>query len=82
MIRVSGKELDDELEMLLNAFLLDIERAGVQQLPDDQDLTKACLRAYLRWQENYSGEGDRYMLMYNNCRDAIAMASEYKAGVE
>lgn len=80
MIRVSGKYLDNELEDLQNAFLMDLSRAGVNTIPEDSYLVKACLRCYLRWQQNYNGEAERYERSYKELRDALSLASEYKEG--
>lgn len=80
MVRVSGKYLDSELEDLQNAFLMDLSRAGVNTIPEDAFLVKACLRCYLRWQQNYNGEAERYERSYKELRDALSLASEYKEG--
>jgi len=78
MVRISSDALDNELNTLQEAFLLDIERAGVQTIPEDTALVESCLRLYLRWQENYNGEADRYMRNYMLLRNALAQAREYK----
>lgn len=80
MIRVSGKYLDNELELLRDAFLMDLSRAGVNTIPSDNTLVQACLRCYLRWQQNYNGEAERYERSYKELRDALSLASEYKEG--
>lgn len=80
MVRVSGKYLDSELEDLQNAFLMDLSRAGVNTIPEDAFLVKSCLRCYLRWQQNYNGEAERYERSYKELRDALSLASEYKEG--
>lgn len=80
MVRISGKYLDNELEDLQNAFLMDLSRAGVNNIPSDEYLVKACLRCYLRWQQNYNGEAERYERSYKELRDALSLASEYKEG--
>lgn len=82
MVRISTKELDEELVMLKDAFLMDISRSGVQVLPTDTSLAKAALRTYLRWQMNYGGEeaAERYHQHYLETRHDMALASEYKAG--
>ena len=51
---------------------------GVQILPSDVSLVKACLRLYLRWQENYNGEADRYKDAYEGMKIAMSLAEEYK----
>jgi hypothetical protein len=80
MVRVTGKYLDNELEDLHNAFLMDLSRAGVNTIPEDMSLVKSCERMYLRWQQNYNGEAERYERSYKELRDALSLASEYKEG--
>lgn len=80
MVRASGKYLDSELEDLQNAFLMDLSREGVNTIPEDASLVKACLRCYLRWQQNYNGEAERYERSYKELRGALSLASEYKEG--
>lgn len=82
MVRMSGKHLDSELEDLQTAFLMDLSRAGVNTIPSDNSLVMACLRCYLRWQQNYNGEAERYERNYKELRDALSLASEYKDGGE
>lgn len=82
MVRISTKELDDELLNLKDAFLMDLSRSGVQVLPPDTSLVRAALRTYLRWQMNYGGEeaAERYHQHYLEARHDMSLASEYKAG--
>jgi len=80
MIRISSDALDDELIDLKNAFLLDLSRVGVEVIPTDTALVLACLRLYLRWQENYNGEAERYKDSYRNLRNGLAQAGEYEEG--
>lgn len=82
MVRISTNDLDGELEMLKDAFLLDLSRSGVETIPEEVSLVKACLRLYLRWHQNYNGEAGRYMENYKALRNALALASEYRAGDE
>ena len=78
MVRLSTTQLDDELETLLGAFLMDIAMAGVQTIPDDVSHVKACLRLYLRWHMNYGGEGGKYQEMYARMKEAMSLAEEYR----
>ena len=40
----------------------------------------AALRMYLRWQENYNGEAERYEKAYQGVKIAMALAGEYRGG--
>ena len=79
MVRTTSPALDDELITLKGAFLHDLSIAGVETLPEGDDLAKAALRLYLRWQINHNAEGDRYYEIYTLTRAAMALSSDYKA---
>lgn len=82
MLRIKHDQLDTELEMLKNAFLADIAMCGVMVIPNEDNLAKACLRLYLRWQENYNGEADRYKSAYEHMKIAMSLAEEYREQVD
>ncbi len=77
MVRISHSKLDSELEMLKEAYLVDIGLSGVNVIPADDMLSLAILRLYLRWQMNYNGEADRYRQSYEAAKIAMSLASEY-----
>lgn len=78
MVRISHTKLDDELEMLKEAYLTDLSMSGVKAIPAGDMLSLAALRLYLRWQMNYNGEADRYRQSYEATKIAMSLASEYK----
>ena len=78
MLRIRHDKLDSELMQLKDAYLSDLAMCGVQILPSDVSLVKACLRLYLRWQENYNGEAERYKDAYEGMKIAMSLAEEYK----
>lgn len=78
MVRISHTKLDDELEMLKEAYLTDLSMSGVNIIPAGDMLSLAALRLYLRWQMNYNGEADRYGQSYGATKIAMSLASEYK----
>ena len=69
---------DQELLQLKEAYLSDIAMCGVRRIPDDPAQAKACLRLYLRWQENYNGEAERYGRAYEGMKIAMSLAEEYR----
>ncbi len=78
MVRISHDKLDEELEMLKEAYLTDLSMSGVNIIPAGDMLSLAALRLYLRWQMNYNGEADRYRQSYEATKIAMSLASEYK----
>ena len=78
MLRIQHNKLDSELLCLKEAFLTDIAICGVNRIPDGDNLVKAALRMYLRWQENYNSEAERYKEAYEHMKIAMSLAEEYK----
>ena len=78
MLRIRHDRLEEELQQLKAADLSDIAMCGVRRIPEDPALAKACLRLYLRWQENYNGEADRYKTAYEGTKIAMSLAEEYR----
>lgn len=81
MLRISHNLIDAELETLKASFLEDLAMCGVTHIPDNDALVKSCLRMYLRWQENYNGEAERYKEAYTGLKIAMSLAEEYKQAV-
>ena len=78
ILRVKHSQIDSELESLKASFLTDLAMCGVERIPENDSLAKTCLRAYLRWQENYNGEADRYKEAYTGIKIAMSLAEEYQ----
>lgn len=78
MLRISHDKLDAELLQLKDAFLSDTAMCGVRRIPEDSALAISCLRLYLRWQENYNGEAERYKAAYEGTKIAMSLAEEYQ----
>ena len=81
MLRISHNLIDAELETLKASFLEDLAMCGVTRIPDNDALVKSCLRMYLRWQENYNGEAERYKEAYTGLKIAMSLVEEYKQAV-
>ena len=79
MLRINHSSIDPELESLKASFLMDLDLCGVGRIPPDDPLAKSALRMYLRWQENYNGEAERYKEAYTGLKIAMSLAEEYKA---
>lgn len=82
MLRIKHDALDLELEYLKDAYLADLALCGVNQIPEDDSLARAGLRLYLRYQENYNGEAERYKGAYEGLKIAMSLAEEYRGAAE
>ena len=82
MLRISHNRIDEDLNDLKAAYLSELSMAGVERIPEDHSLAKNGLRLYLRWQENYNGEAERYREAYRGVKIAMSLAEEYEGGAE
>lgn len=82
MLRIRHNRIDEDLNDLKAAYLSELSLAGVECIPEDNSLARNGLRLYLRWQENYNGEAERYREAYQGVKIAMALAEEYKGGAE
>lgn len=78
MVRISHDGLDEELENLKGAFLLDLQMCGVTQIPPEDPLSLAALRLFLRWQMDYCNDAERYKKAYDATKIAMSLAREYR----
>lgn len=78
MLRIKHMQLDAELMELKESCLMDLSMCGVKRIPERDKLAKTALRLYLRWQENYNGEAERYAKAYEGVKIAMSLAEEYK----
>ena len=82
MLRISHNRIDEDLNALKAAYLSELSLSGVESIPEDNSLARNGLRLYLRWQENYNGEAERYREAYIGVKIAMSLAEEYKGGAE
>lgn len=82
MLRISHNRIDEDLNALKAAYLSELSLSGVERIPEDNSLARNGLRLYLRWQENYNGEAERYREAYIGVKIAMSLAEEYKGGAE
>lgn len=76
-MRMSHDALDNEINRNIQACLHDLKRAGVDGEKGGPLIDKAC-ELYCKWQQDYQGKADRYKRNYDELRDAMSLAGDYK----
>lgn len=79
-IRVTSTKLDDEVQSTIDAALLDLGTAGVQEA--DDALVGQAVKQYARWYFNYMGKADQYMKAYTDLKSALSLIPEYNGGAQ
>ena len=82
-MRVTHNQLDNDFEAKINAALAEMTRVGID-VPAEVDVDKDFLivtgcELYVKWMDNYEGNGEIYRRSFKQLRDSISMSSGYKA---
>lgn len=77
-IRVTSSKLDNEVQETINAALLDLGTAGVQEV--DDALVAQAVKQYARWYFNYMGKAEQYQKAYADLKSALSLIPEYNGG--
>ena len=77
-IRVTSSKLDDEVQSTIDAAILDLGTAGVQNA--DDALIDMAVKLYARWQFNYQNKADQYQRAYYDLKSVLSLIPEYNGG--
>lgn len=80
-LHITDNDIDDELTSDISSALEDMQRVGVTAAVSDTEspLVKKCVELYVKWQQSYLGDPDRYRQHYEHLRDSLSMGSDYNA---
>ena len=82
-MRVTHNQLDADFEKKINSALAEMARVGIS-IPDPIDVDSDYLiitgcELYVKWLDNYEGQGEIYRRSFRQVRDSLSMSSGYKA---
>ena len=75
-MRISHRALDDSINDDIVSCKSELMMAGVYCNESDQLLYKAC-ELYVKWQNDYMGNGEQFGRAYSNLKDAMALCGDY-----
>lgn len=80
-LHITDSDMDDELTSDISSALEDMRRVGVTAAQDDTEspLVIKCVELYVKWQQAYLGEPERFQRHYERLRDSLSMGSDYNA---
>ena len=79
-LRYVDTSLDTEIQDVINAAKLDLQRVGVivPELETEIDAQmEIAIILYARWQFDFENDGNRYKAMYFDKRADLALCEEY-----
>ena len=79
-LRYVGTDLDNEIQDVINAAKLDLQRVGVIVPALDADIDaqmEIAIILYARWHFDFENDGARYKLMYFDKRADLALCEDY-----
>ncbi|MCM3536591.1 head-tail connector protein [Priestia endophytica] len=78
-LRITHKELDDELQDLINAGFMDLKIAGVNKASEDDPLIIRAIKVYCKANFGLNNEeADRYRDSYNMLKMHLSLAGDYR----
>lgn len=75
---IKSEKRDEELKDAIQAAKGELGIAGVETVMEFDDLTISAIKLYCRYWLNWQGDGERYRKHFNDLRDAMATAKEYR----
>lgn len=76
-MRISHDALDGEIRQNIQSCLAELERVGIDKGKDSSLIYKAC-ELYCKWQFDYQGKSGQYKQNFEQLRDAMSLAGDYK----
>ncbi len=76
-IRIFHNLTDEELQDDINACHFDLRRIGITNIKDADPLIVSLTKLYVKWQQNFEGEADRYERNYKALRDSLSQNGDY-----
>lgn len=76
-LRISHNALDDDIQSNIDASLLDLGIAGVENRDVDDALIQKAVSLYCRWQYDYGGKAEQYEKAYINLKSALSLSGDY-----
>lgn len=77
-LRLSGNVLDDEISDNISAAQEDMERTGINIMPDNPpELYKKAIELYCKWQFDFRNKGEVYRVNYEKTRDDMSLSPKY-----
>ena len=78
-LRITHNALDAVLLNDIDAALKDMNRLGVNEYntATDDPLIIKCVELYVKWQEDFNNDGERFREAYERMRDGLSMSEGY-----
>lgn len=76
-MRISHNHRDEDISSNMDAARLDMSRVGIS-LNKDNALIDKAIELYCKAQFDYLGKGEQFQENYEQLRDAMSMAEQYR----
>lgn len=80
-LHLTDNDMDDQLTADISSALEDMRRVGVTSAVDNAEssLVRKCVELYVKWQQDYLGDAERFEKNYERLRDSLSQGSDYNA---
>lgn len=79
-IRVTSSVGREEVQSLVEACLRDMDMAGVYISDPSEPAAKNAIKLYVKGQYGYDKDNDRFMDMYRDLKNSMALSFDYPKG--
>ena len=78
-LRITHNQLDEVLNNDIAAALEDMKRLGLNEYTTatEDPLVIKCVELFVKWQEDFGGEGERFQAAYEKMRDGLSMSEGF-----
>lgn len=76
-LRIKHAQADEDLQDIISACKMDLQRVGVTKTTDDDFLIIQAVKLYVKWHWDFEGQADRYRKAYEALRDSLSLCGDY-----
>lgn len=79
-MHISNSKSDGDIRGEIAAAKQLLRVSGVELADENDELIVSAIKAYVKGVYNYQGEGERWLRRFDELRDLLPLAAEYRSG--
>lgn len=76
-LRITTDSVNDEIEQVLAACLIDLKNAGVEKVDTSNPMIQQATKLYLKAQFGYDANAEAFAKAYEFLKNSLAMSGDY-----
>ena len=78
---ITHNKKDSSLSIAIETAMQRLSQIGVGTVNLDDETTETAVLLYVRYWENFQGDGERYLELFGHLANAMSHAAEYREAV-